>query len=587
MLAAPQLDPTTSADSLVALLRQRATAQGDELAYILVVDDATEVPISYAELDREARAVAARLQQLGATGERALLLYQPGREYIVGFLGCLYAGVVAVPAYPPNPARLGRTLPRLQAIAANAGARFALTTAAILHVASMVFEVAPDLGALTWIATDAGNLPAADAWQPTTVGPDTLAFLQYTSGSTGIPKGVMLTHGNLLANMAMIKGAFLLKPTDLGVSWLPPYHDMGLIGGILEPLYVGLPFVLLSPMDFLQRPIRWLRTITRHRATVSGGPNFAYELCARKVTTAQLAELDLSSWRLAFNGAEPVRAAVLDNFNDKFSACGFRPAASYPCYGLAEATLFVSGSDPLALPVRRTLSARALETNRVVTAELDAADALTLVSSGRPPAGLELAVVDPASSVRCTPSTIGEIWLAGPNVAQGYWGRPVETAELFQARIAGEPDGEYLRTGDLGFMHDGELYVTGRLKDLIIVDGRNHYPQDIEQTVEQSHPGLRPGCSAAFAIERDGQERLVVVAEIERSAWSALVNGGPAALQALRATVRQSVAEGHDLRLHDLALIKSSSIPKTSSGKIQRHACKAAYLDGSLEQPNV
>jgi acyl-CoA synthetase (AMP-forming)/AMP-acid ligase II len=579
-----QIEQLITTDTLVALLRERAMAQGSQRAYTIVVDDVTEVAVSYAELDRRARIVAARLQALGATGERALLLYQPGFDYIVGFLGCLYAGVVAVPAYPPNPARLGRTLPRLQAIAANAGARFALTTGAILSLASMVFEVASDLGALTWLATDSADLADADAWQPTPIGQETLAFLQYTSGSTGVPKGVMLTHGNLLANLAVIKDAFQLTAHDVGVSWLPPYHDMGLIGGILQPIYAGLPCVLLSPLDFLQRPMRWLRAITRHQATVSGGPNFAYELCARKVTPAQLAELDLSSWRVAFNGAEPVRAAVLDSFASSFAACGFRPEASYPCYGLAEGTLIVSGGDPAREPARITLSARALEANRAVPTEPDASDSVTLVSAGAPRPSVELAVVDPASQARCRPGAVGEIWLAGPSVAQGYWDRPAETAELFGARIAGEQGGPFLRTGDLGFVLDGELYVTGRLKDLIIVDGRNHYPQDIEQSVEQSHAAIRPGCSAAFAIERGGQERLVVVAEIDRHAWTALAADGSAGMQALRAAVRQAVAENHDLRLHDFVPLKSSSIPKTSSGKIQRHACKAGYLDGSLEQ---
>lgn len=577
-------DTSISAATLVALLRQRAVEQAEMRAYTLVLDDTLEVDLSYGELDRQARAVAARLQQLGAAGERALLLYQPGAEYIVGFLGCLYAGVVAVPAYPPNPMRLGRTLPRLQAIANNAGARFALTTAAILEFANPIFELAADLGALTWVATDRIDRAEADQWQAPAISEDTLAFLQYTSGSTGTPKGVMLTHGNLLANLAVIRDAFAIVPGDIGVSWLPPYHDMGLIGGILQPVYSGCPCVLLSPLDFLQRPIRWLRAISRHRATVSGGPNFAYELCARKATPAQLAELDLSSWRLAFNGAEPVRAAALDQFAATFAACGFRPEASYPCYGLAESTLLATGGDPTVESTRVRVLARSLEANTVIAAGPDHPDAVTLVSCGHSRSGQELAIVDPATHTRCAPGQVGEIWLASSSVAQGYWERPNETADSFHARISGERSGPFLRTGDLGFVQNDELYVTGRLKDLIIIDGRNHYPQDIELTVEQAHPVIRPGCLAAFSTVVDGQERLVVTAEVERAAWNRLAAGGADARQTLRTAVRQAIAEGHDLRLHELVLLKSSSIPKTSSGKIQRHACRAGYIDGTLEQ---
>ncbi|NTW01952.1 MAG: fatty acyl-AMP ligase [Oscillochloris sp.] len=569
---------TTS--TLVDLLRGRATAQPDQRAYTLLVNDTTTVTLTYQDLDLRARTIAAELQRLGAVGSRALLLYWPGADYIAGFLGCLYAGVIAVPAYPPNPARLARTLPRLQAIIANAGARFALTTRPILDIAEQVFEVAPDLGAMTWIASDTIDPVSAHTWQMPQLSGETLAFLQYTSGSTGLPKGVMLTHSNLLANLALISTAFGVREDDIAMSWLPPYHDMGLIGGILEPIYQGIPCVLMSPMDFLQRPARWIQAISHYGVTISGGPSFAYDLCAKRVRADQCVGLDLSRWRLAFNGAEPVRPDVLDRFSTAFAPYGFHAEASYPCYGLAEATLLVTGGDYQAAPTRCVVQAKDLEAHTVHLVTPDTPGAVTLVSCGSIRASQQIVVVNPDTRTRCAADEIGEIWMAGPSVAQGYWERPVESRETFQARIVESDDGPFLRTGDLGFLHNGELFVTGRLKDLIIIDGRNHYPQDIEITIEQCHPALRNGCSAAFSIEAEGQERLIVVAEIDRTQHQAVQSAGAAFVAALR----KAVAEDHDLRLHDAVLLQHGTIPKTSSGKIQRHACKAGYLDGSLER---
>ena len=581
---ASSIDPVGAA-TLVALLRARAETMPDAPLFTFLDSDGPETHLTPGALDTRARGIAARLQAVGAIGERVLLLYPPGLEYIAAFFGCLYAGAVAVPAYPPNPARLDRTLPRLRTMATNAGARLALTNALIRSLAGAVFELAPDLGALRWLATDGGG-EDPDAWREPPLSGDTLAFLQYTSGSTGAPRGVMLSHTNLLANLALIHAAFEIRPDDVGCSWLPPYHDMGLIGGILEPIYAGVPCVLMSPVTFLQRPLRWLQAIADYGATVSGGPNFAYDLAMRKATPEQIAGLDLSRWTLAFNGAEPVRAETIERFSAAFAPAGFRREAFYPCYGLAEAALIVTGGRRAAPPAVRTFTGAALDAGQAADAAPDAPGARRLVGCGHIRAGQRLLIANPDTGEPCLDGQVGEVWAAGPSVAGGYWARPEDTERTFAARTAAG-DGPFLRTGDLGFLRDGELFVTGRLKDLIIIDGRNHYPQDIEQTVETCHPALRPGCSAAFSIEQGGAERLVVAAEVERSFLTAQrrgANGDPdTEHQAVVAAIRRAVADAHDLRVHAVALLKTGTIPKTSSGKIQRHACRAGFLDGSLE----
>jgi amino acid adenylation domain-containing protein len=563
--------------SLVEVLRWRATNQSDHQGYTFLVDGETEeVHLTYTELDCRARAIGTELQRLHISGERALLLYPPGLEYIAAFFGCLYAGVVAVPAYPPDPARLDRTLPRLQAIVDDARPAVALTTSQILPLAELLAAQAPSLQAVHWIATDTIASDQAAAWHAPLIDQDTLAFIQYTSGSTAAPKGVVLTHGNLLHNSALIHQGFKHTSASQGVIWLPPYHDMGLIGGIIQPLYGGFPVTLMSPIAFLQKPLRWLQAISRTRATTSGGPNFAYDLCVRKITPQQQAGLDLSSWTVAFNGAEPIRQATLERFAATFAPCGFRSTAFYPCYGLAEATLIVTGGDAAAPAVARTLQGPMLERNQAVAADTAQPNSRTLVGCGQSLPAHTIVIVDPHTLSRCAPDQIGEIWVAGPSVAQGYWGRPDETAHTFAARLAQSDDGPFLRTGDLGFMQDAELFVTGRLKDLIIIRGRNHYPQDIELTVEQSHPALRPGCSAVFMIDGADEERLVVVCEIDQPSQ-------PADAEAIAQVIRRAVAEQHDLQVYAVALLKSRQLPKTSSGKIQRYACREAFLADRLE----
>ena len=560
-----------AAATLVEVLRHRAESRGGDLAYTFLTDgEATEDNITYAELDRRARGLAATLTRMGVGGgERALLLYPPGLDYIAAFFGCLYAGAVAVPAYPP---RSRRPSARLEAIQESAGAKAVLSTEAVL--AGLDKQMPRHPGVVWWAAEGSELEKAAEEWRDPGVSGEALAFLQYTSGSTVAPKGVMLRHANLLANLEQIRLSFAQTAAERTVIWLPPYHDMGLIGGILTPLYTGNPAVLLSPVSFLQRPLRWLQAISRYGGTTSGGPNFAYDLCVEKISAEERERLDLSRWTLAFNGAEPVRAETLERFAAAFAACGFRKAAFLPCYGLAEGTLLAAAGRRGSGAAIGVFSAGELERHRGVAGE--GLGVRSLVGSGTAPGGARLLVVDPETCVPCAPGAVGEIWIAGPAVAAGYWGLPEATVATFGAHTA-SGDGPYLRTGDLGFVDgSGELFVTGRSKDLIILRGRNHYPQDIELTVERSHPALRPGCGAAFAVDSGGDERLVVVQEVRREHRE----DDPAELVA---AIRRAVAEEHEAQVHAVVLLRPATLPKTTSGKIQRGATRARYLDGTLD----
>ena len=560
-------------DTLVDLVTRRAEARPERRIHTYLVDgEQQEASLSSGQLAVRARAIGAELAAAARPGERALLLYPPGLDYVEAFFGCLHAGVVAVPAYPPNPSALERTLPRLVAIMRSAGASLVLTTSAIEPLARGLVAGVPELAGARWLATDTVPASSAATWRAPDARGDTLAMLQYTSGSTQAPKGVMLSHGNLLHNSRLIYRAFGHHERSSGVIWLPPYHDMGLIGGLIQPLYADSPVVLLSPLDFLQRPMRWLFAISRYRATTSGGPNFAYELCVRKSTPEQRAALDLGCWELAFNGAEPIQPDTLERFCAAFAPSGFRRSAVYPCFGLAEATLIATGGAPGRGWTARRFDRDGLAARRAIPSEDPAAR--PLVPCGGPITAEDgLAIVDPETGGQLPDGVVGEIWLSGPSVALGYFGAAEETARAFHARIPGR-DAPHLRTGDLGFVLDGELFVTGRQKDLIILHGRNHYPQDLEQTVEACHPGLRPGCGAAFAIEAGGAEAVAIAYELEaRHAAEA-----PAIVEAIaRAVMRE-----HEIVVHRVVLVEARTIPKTSSGKIQRHACRAAFLAGEL-----
>jgi acyl-CoA synthetase (AMP-forming)/AMP-acid ligase II len=466
-------------------------------------------------------------------------------------------------------------LPRLEAIATNSQATAVLTTSDLLARALR----SPATQAVEWIATDAPAALPSTGWRPPSLDGDSLAFLQYTSGSTGTPKGVMVSHGNLLHNQRVIERAFGHSQETIVAGWLPTFHDMGLIGIVLQPLYLGRPCILMAPADFVQQPLRWLRTISHYRVTTSGGPSFGYGLCARKITPAEAASLDLRSWRLAFNGSEPVRAEVLDQFCERFAPSGFRREAFYPCYGLAESTLLVAGGTSDRAPVIETVDPAALERRR-----FEPGPGRALVGCGHTRLGQAVEIVDPETRERCRPGHIGELWLHGPSVAKGYWQRPRDSEETFGAVLADTGDAHtsdddqrrFLRTGDLGVIHNGELFVTGRINDIIIIRGRNHYPQDIEATVQRSHIALRADCGAAVTVEIDGEDRLVVVQEVERAYLRQLDRAE------VIGRVREAVTSQHDVSVHQIVLLMTGGIPRTSSGKVQRRACAAAFLDGRL-----
>ncbi|HEX6045284.1 MAG TPA: amino acid adenylation domain-containing protein, partial [Pyrinomonadaceae bacterium] len=562
----PSLQPVETDSkpvTLIELLRSRSLG-GPTLTAYRFLADAEESSITYGELDRRARAVAAVLQSKGWQRERALLLYPPGIEFIVAFFGCLYAGMVAVPSSLPQ---TKRGFARLQTIADDAQPACVLTTRQVLP------RIQRD-SSLRDVACLATDDVADGGWRETAVNGDALAYLQYTSGSTSTPRGVMVTHANVLANSAYIQHGFEHGPQSVSLSWLPHFHDMGLVDGIIQPLYSGFTGLLMSPAALLQNPASWLQAITRYRVTHSGGPNFAYDLCARRVSETQIASLDLSTWSVAYNGAEPVRHETIERFVARFASRGFRRQAFYPAYGLAEATLKVTGGRRREEPVYHTVERAALERHRVVPSQFGAPDSVTLVGCGHAALGTEIAIVDPESSLACAADEVGEIWVSGPGVAAGYWNRPDETERTFEARVAGRGRG-FLRTGDLGFVRDGELFVTGRLKDLIIIRGRNHYPQDIEAAVQHSHTSLKPDGGAAFSLELDGEERLAVVHEIDA--------GRAGEANEIVAAIREAVAEEFEIQPAAVVLIRSGTLPRTSSGKVRRGACRDGFVGGSLK----
>jgi acyl transferase domain-containing protein/acyl-CoA synthetase (AMP-forming)/AMP-acid ligase II/acyl carrier protein len=569
----------------VELLESRGALHPETLLYRFLLDgdvDGDAQTIDYGQFLARVKAIATTLQAQGCAGERALLLYPPGIDFIEGFFGCLFAGVIAVPAYPPDPSRLARTLPRLRGIVADAQPRFVLTTAFVASFAEMLMPQAPELAALSWLSTDELDPSAGAAWARPDITEETLAFLQYTSGSTGRPKGVMLTHKNLMYNVRISSERLGLgRPGDHMVSWLPQYHDMGLIGASINPVFNGYGATIMSPMSFLQRPVRWMQAISAFRGTVSAAPNFAYDLVARKIKDDELAALDLSSWRTAVNGAEPVRAEVGERFLARFGPAGFAPTTYTPSYGMAESTLFISSKTKNEVVGTLSVDEAGLRRGEAEPAELGAPGSQRLVSCGKAVDPQEIAVVSLETLTEQPPLRVGEIWLRGQSDAIGYWRREEETRHTFGATLPGRGDGTWLRTGDLGFLDkDGELYVTGRAKDLIIVRGANHYPQDIEATVEACDPAMRPACSAAFTLDVNGEERLIIAAEADPRL---LGKGGANTLDELVNVVRAAVAENHGVQPYAVTLLESRSIPKTTSGKIQRHAAKMEYLDGSAK----
>ncbi len=556
--------------NLVDILRYRGKYQPNQLAYTFLADGEIETDfLTYGTLLKSAEAIAVELQSRILPGDRALLLYPSGLEFISAFFGCLLAGVVAIPVNLP---KKNQKMKRVASILENA------QTKVILSTQSQIPALASHLESenVTYLATDTLNEEKNSQFQIIEISRDTLAFLQYTSGSTGDPKGVMVSHENILTN---------LEDQDLGakhdkdsiiVTWLPAFHDMGLLYGILFPVYKGIPCYMMPPIAFLQRPIRWLQVISKYGGTHTAAPNFAYQRCVDKITEEQIKDLDLTKWQAAFNGAESVKIATLKRFAQKFTSCGFKFPNFCPAYGLAEATLKVTTVSKNQLIQVCQVEKEALSQNRIViTDKLD--NSQILVSCGQTEIDTDIAIVNPETQQRCQANEVGEIWVKGKTVAQGYWQRPEATQETFQVTIADTGESPYLRTGDLGFLYQGQLYITGRLKDVIIIRGGNYYPQDIEQSVIESHPDLLADCSAAFTVEVEGKEELVIVQEVARTAIRRLNE-----VEVIE-KICQAVFEDFELSVYAIALIKPASIPKTSSGKIQRRLCRQQFLNNQLK----
>jgi acyl-CoA synthetase (AMP-forming)/AMP-acid ligase II len=547
--------------SMIELLRDRAAAQGGQIAFtFLEAGEREEAALTWAEIDLRSRAIGAAISARIRPGARVLIMLPPAVDFVPAFFGVLYAGAIAIPAYPPSGGRADRSSTRLRGMIADAGVALVLSTSAVRARAAMLETLIPELAGLEWIDVEGVDDELAEAWRVPRCGPETVALLQYTSGSTSAPRGVVVTHANLLDNLAY--GATLAKydSASVGVSWLPVNHDMGLINGVLQPVYSGYPTYLMSPAAFLQRPARWLQAISRYGATHSGGPNFAYDLCTRRVAEEDRGPLDLRTWRVAYNGSEPVRRTTLESFHRAFAGCGFRWEALRPAYGLAESTLLVA-SGPADGPVF-----------------VNTADGRSLVSSGVIARDPVIRIVDPHARAVLPDGAVGEIWVSSASVTRGYWNKPQETAEIFGALISNSGEGPYLRTGDLGCVIDGGLFVTGRIKDVLIVRGVKHYPQDLEATAEHAHQAVRPGCCAAFAVERDGEERIALVAETEPRRVQADVD-----LHQAITSIRRSVTERHQVAPYAVAIVSAGSLPKTTSGKLQRFLCRDGFLAGEFD----
>lgn len=576
-----QLELPRACGDLIGVLRSHADQRPDRRAFSFLLDGKTESALTFSQLDQRARAVAARLQEMDPSRQRVLLAYPDGLDFIVGFFGCLYAGCAAVPTCLPH----FRTLDRFHAIADDAGARLVLSTAdaAARHLAMIErgrgrAEFAPPI---PWLATDEIPSESAERWAMPEITPESLAMLQYTSGSTSRPKGVMVSHSNLMHNTRAICDAFGMgqrQANDTGVLWLPTYHDMGLVGGILVPMLAGVASVLMAPAAFLQQPVAWLAAISKHRATISGAPNFAYDLCVRRITDEHRATLDLSCWSLAFVGAEPIRPETLERFAAEFAPCGFNPAAFYPCYGLAEATLMVSGGVRGSGPTVRAFDDAALAKNRVESVAGNSSEGRRLVSCGTPVGDARVEIVDAETCTKLVSGRVGEVWVAGSSVGQGYWESVEQTRRAFKVRLRDTGEGPLLRTGDLGFVFEDELYIVGRWDDMLIVRGLNHHPHDLEATARRSHPLLEFGFEAAFAVDdprENGGQRLVLVQEVARN--------GETDFAPVLAAIRETVSVEHGLALHTIVLVRSGTIPRTTSGKVQRRACRAAFLAGEFK----
>jgi acyl-CoA synthetase (AMP-forming)/AMP-acid ligase II/acyl carrier protein len=534
-------------------------------------------------LDKKARAIAASLEEKVRPGDRVLFVYPQSLDYVAGIIGCLYAGVTVVPCAPPDSARPEAGLSVLASIASDAEPSLVFSTEIMREFAEPLFKSKPELSGLQWISTDLIDESIADSWTPCEVDGDAIAFLQYTSGSTSTPKGVIFTHHAIMVNLTGFTDWSRVIPGEAFVSWLPQFHNMGLIIVLFFTLMNRLPCYLMAPADFLRNPFLWLRAISRYQASYSLAPNFAYDLCVQRITEEQRRQLDLSSWRAAICGSEPIRMKCLENFVEAFRECGFRMTSFVPGYGLTEAIVHASTAPKGEGPLRIMAKASELERNRVVPADPGDVSAREIVSCGRFYADTRIDIVNPDSLTRCGDSEIGEIWISGSSVSPGYWRNPEATKDTFGGYLSDTSEGPFLRTGDLGFLRDGQIFITGRVKDLIIIRGANHYPQDIEATVVGSHPALRPLSSAAFFLEAGATEQLAVVQEVAEAIVELQHDAMRKELNDAVTSIRRAVAAKHELQTNVIVLVRPGEIPRTANGKIKRRAAREAFINGVYE----
>jgi acyl-CoA synthetase (AMP-forming)/AMP-acid ligase II len=562
-------------NSFVELLQLKAQEQPKDLAFTYLNENGgQEATLSFHELNCRAKAVGGYLQSVAKPGERVLLFFPSGLDFIVSFFGCLYAGLIAIPVFP---GKREVSLKNIQRIILDAQVTVCLTNKPIyLKINNFHFQNT-HLTNLPWKLIEDLAYQNEFDWDQPTIHKNDLALLQYTSGSTGHPKGVMVSHENLISNSEMIRVGFEHTKETVFVGWLPLFHDMGLVGNVLQPLYLGIHSVLMAPSTFVANPFLWLQAISKYRGTTSGGPNFSYDLCANKITPEEAATLDLSSWENAFIGAEPIFACTMEKFHQTFKPCGFRWDAFYPCYGMAEATLFISGgkkSDPPTL--HKTKKNEFKDSSGISPAE-DKKMEKTYIGCGKTWLDQEALVVDPETLLPCSENQEGEVWVRGDNVTQGYWNQPLETNKTFN-NFVDDGRGPYLRTGDLAFINQGELFITGRIKDIIIINGRNHYPQDIEKTVERSHPSIRMHSIAAFSVEKETSERLAIGCEVKRK----YVRNYD--FEEIYCSIRTAIFENHAIDTTAIVLLKPGSIPKTSSNKIKRGLCRKYFSNGGFNK---
>jgi len=553
-------------NTLVEVLHSHTKTKANELLYRYIEDESLEpITLSFLEVDTQARAIANTLLKTCKKGDRALMLYPAGLEFMTAFLGCLYAGVIAVPAYPP---RKNQKISRLKSIIADADASIIMTVHKSAIVGQPLFDKEETLSTLPWFITDRDPLDSSESID-VNVMPDDIAFLQYTSGSTGEPKGVMVTHKNIMSNMEYMFQCYSADINPVSVSWLPHFHDMGLMGGVLQPLYSGSSITFMAPAYCLQKPIRWLEAITKYKATITGGPNFAYNLCVDNISDDELDGIDLSSLEVAVNGAEPILASTLKRFSEKFERCGFKHRAHYPCYGMAETTLIISGGKREDTAKVLNVNKKQLQAGKIVK-DTNVQTSQEMISSGFTWLEHELLLVNPKTFEKVAENEVGEVWARGDSVTQGYWKNPEKTREAFEAYTI-DGSGPYLRTGDLAFYYENEIFICGRNKDLLIIRGKNFYPQDIEGVVSLCSESLSSIGAAVFSVEVDSEEQLVIAQEVKRTEIRKFNK------EEVFKRIKEVVFESFELKVYDIVLLKPGQLLKTSSGKVQRGNNKHSY----------